>query len=171
MPPALNADWTSKVEENQFHILEALDIIQQKLDASSSPDSSSPINITSSKDLNSVISASEKRLTSHITKLQDKLSESDEELRKTYQITQSLNELTNKEMHEIMKRLGDLETKLDSLLSATPNGKSTSNPNGDQSHAVYYALYIFAGLSGLAAVIFAYTNYVKAQQGMTKKFL
>ncbi|KAH9257098.1 hypothetical protein BASA81_004648 [Batrachochytrium salamandrivorans] len=137
-----------KIEENQAHIVESLNTILKKVS-----DVTLGTNTQSTKDSTSIQPIPSVRKSPELKDMLQKMTKKiDDKLVQTHQIVKQSSANLALSSNDAIKQIQDLQ------------GQSHSS-------ALYYALYIFASLAGVACILLAYSFILKNKERQAKKFI
>nr|KAJ3417432.1 hypothetical protein HK105_001023 [Polyrhizophydium stewartii] len=167
----VNSQSVQKLEENQFKIIEALNLIEQKLEIVATARRASAV-------VNEVLTPAhqnefENRLVGQFGILQTEIDDIRDHARVLHRQVDELKDLTHRLLTAIDGKLGQTKRVVEETRANIASSSAAAGASRGQEHigVVYYALYLFAALAGVALIIAAWSYHIRARERQLKKFI
>ncbi|EGF81845.1 hypothetical protein BATDEDRAFT_34613 [Batrachochytrium dendrobatidis JAM81] len=165
-----------RVADDQTRIIEMLNSVQQKLSsvpASSGDNKHIPSNVLTEDHQYQF----ESRISAKFDAIKAEVDSNRNEVRVLSKYVVELKELAHQLLERIDSKLGKTKEMIEQTnanLASSSNDaieKLTSLQGQNHSSALYYALYIFASLAGIACILLVYSFILKTKERQIKKFI
>ncbi|KAI8925188.1 concanavalin A-like lectin/glucanase domain-containing protein [Entophlyctis helioformis] len=164
-----------KIEENQFRMIEALNLIEQKL--GQPPTQHAESNIPKDIVTNANQGAFETRLNTKFDNIKSEVDGIREEIRGLTRTTRDLAQVVHNLLGQIDSKVGQakkmIEETHETVRSSPQEAARRAHEMQTQGHtsALFIALYIFAGIAGLGLVSLCFGVYTRSKNKESKKFI